>query len=47
MSTTDPTLGKTSRPQSIAGSVLSIADKLDSIVGLFSVGWVPLDPETP
>ena len=34
-------------PESIAGSVLSIADKLDSIVGLFSVGWVPSGSRDP
>jgi glycyl-tRNA synthetase beta chain len=34
-------------PQSIEGSVLSIADKLDTIVGLFAVGLVPSGSKDP
>lgn len=34
-------------PQSVEGTVLSIADKLDTIVGLFSVGWAPSGSKDP
>jgi glycyl-tRNA synthetase beta chain len=36
-----------SSPQTLAGAILSVADKLDSVVGAFSIGQVPTGSKDP
>jgi len=42
-----PTSGKGEMPATAAGSVLSIADKVDSIVGCFAIGLIPTGTADP
>ena len=36
-----------SSPQTLAGAILSVADKLDSVVGAFAIGQVPTGSKDP
>jgi glycyl-tRNA synthetase beta chain len=42
-----PTSGKGDVPTAVAGSILSIADKVDTIVGCFAVGLIPTGTADP
>ena len=36
-----------SSPQTLVGAILSVADKLDSVVGAFAIGQVPTGSKDP
>jgi glycyl-tRNA synthetase beta chain len=42
-----PSTPDDSSPQTLAGAILSVADKLDSVVGAFSIGQVPTGSKDP